>query len=161
MTRYLVAGMLLPASLTMAYLILRRPIREICEEVGFEKARQRFRQQRERLEARFLVALGRLDPEERERWEEDADWCPEVAWARDRKTRTLNALVAVRFAPPPFTDLPPPFATALFEYVDGRWTTDGQWFDDMRPDEAIVSQRRLEPVVVSRHRTSHMGDAAL
>ena len=96
MTRYLVAGMLLPASLAMAYLILRRPIREICEEVGFEKARLRFRQQREWLEARFLSALGRIDPEEQERWE-DADWRDEVAWARDRKTRTLNALVAVRF----------------------------------------------------------------
>jgi hypothetical protein len=160
MTRYLVAGMLLPASLTMAYLILRRPIREICEEIGFEKARQRFRQQRERLEARFLSVLGRFDPEEQERWEE-ADWRPDVVWARDRKTRTLTALVAVRFDPPPFTDLPPPLATALFEYVDGHWTTDGQWFDDMNPDEAIVSQRRLEPVIVSKHRTSHMGDAAL
>ncbi|RUL85622.1 hypothetical protein [Tautonia sociabilis] len=160
MTRYLIAGMLLPASLTIAYVILRRPIREICEEIGFEKARQRFHQQRERLEARFLAALGRLDPEEQERWEE-ADWRPDVVWARDRKTRTLNALAAVRFDPPPFSDLPSPRATALFEYRDGRWTTDGLWFDDMSPDEAIAHQRQLEPVIISRHRTTQAGDAAL
>ena len=160
MTRYLVAGMLLPASLAMAYLILRRPIREIFEEIGFEKARQRFRQQREGLEARFLTALGRLDPEESERWD-DADWRDDIAWARDRQTRTLNALVAVRFPPPPFFDQPGEVAVALFEYRDGLWTTDGLWFDSLRPDEAVVLQRRLEPVIVSRHRTSHTGDAAL
>lgn len=160
MTRYLIAGMLLPLSMMLAYLILRRPIREICEEIGFEKARQRFRQQRERLEARFLTALDRLDPEEHEHWE-DADWRDEIAWARDRTTRTLNALVAVRFDPPPFTDLPAPYATALFEYRDGRWSTDGLWFDDLKPDEAVALHRELEPVIDSRYRPSETGDAML
>jgi hypothetical protein len=152
--------MLLPVSMLIAYLILRRPIREICEEIGFEKARQRFREQRERLEARFLTALGRIDPEEQEHWEQ-ADWRDEIVWARDRSTRTLNALVAVRFDPPPFTDLPSPYATALFEYHDGNWSTDGQWFDDLRPEEAVALHRQLEPVIVSRHRPSQTGDAML
>ena len=160
MTRYLVATVLLSASLGVAYLILRRPIREILEEVGFEKARQRFRQHRERLEARFVGLLGKLDPEEMARWEE-ADWSDDVVWARDRRTRTLTALVAVRFAQPPFIDEPVRVATALFEFREGRWTTDAQWFDAMRPDEAVLLQRRLEPVVFHRHRTSQTGDAAL
>ena len=160
MTRYLVAIGLLSASLGAAYLILRRPIREILEEVGFEKARQRFRQHRERLEARFVGLLGRLDPDEMARWEE-ADWGDEVVWARDRRTRTLTALAAVRFNPPPFSDEPAGIATALFEFREGRWTTDAQWFDAMRPDEAVLLQGRLEPVVMHRHRTSHTGDATL
>ena len=159
MTRYLVAGMVLSTASAAAYLILRRPIREIFEEIGFEKARVRFRHQRERLEARFITALGRFDPEEQQRWD-DAEWRDEVAWARDRKTRMLAALVGVRFDPPPFSDLPPRDAAALFEYRDGSWFTDGLWFDSVRPDEAIALQRRLEPVLDGRIRAPGAGDAA-
>lgn len=156
MLRYLLAGLLLPGCLTAAWLILRRPFREICEEIHFEKARDRFRGQRERLEARFVGLAGRLDPAAEGRWEE-ARWHDEVCWARDRKSRRLLALVGVHFEPGPFSDEPPRPATALFEFRGSAWTTDGGFLDEVGPEEAMLSQARLEPIFVARRRPSQAG----
>jgi hypothetical protein len=152
--RTLVGEAFLPFCFVLAWLLLRRPLRVIVEGSGVERARQRFRQQRERLEARFLTALGRLDPSEAARWD-DADWHDEVLWARDRQTRVLLALVGVRFRSDAFDDLGDPrprHSTALFEYRRGRWLAEGKRLDEVRPDEAVLRNLRFEPVLTHPRR---------
>ena len=139
----------IPACLVALWLILRRPARQFAEELHVDHARDLFRQQREWLEARFLAALGKIDPVERLRWE-DAHWHDEVLWARDRQTRRLLALIGVHFDSNPFEDLsegPARHSTALFEFRKGRWFAEGKRLDEIRPDEAVRRNQRFEPVV--------------
>ena len=103
---WIIWGVVLPACLVAAWLIVRRPLRQVVEELHVDQARLLFRQQREWLEARFLKALGKLDPIERLRWE-DAHWHDEVLWARDNQTRRLLALVGIHFDPDPDSTTPP------------------------------------------------------
>ena len=158
MARYLMAGLLLPTCLAVAWLILRRPLREICEEIHFEKARERFRMRRERLEARFVTLAARIDPAEAARWE-DAQWQDGVVWARDRKTRVLLALVGVHFDLEPFADEPAHYATAIFEFRRDGWMTEGRGLVEVRPDEAFLLHHRLEPIVVVPRRPTQAGGA--
>lgn len=159
MARYLLAGLMLPACLTVAWLILRRPFREICEEIHFEKARERFRQGREHLEARFVRRASEADPAEAARWEA-ADWLDGVVWARDRQTRVLLALVGVEFEADPFSDESARHATAIFEFRGRGWTTDGRGLDEVRPEDAFLLHSRLEPVVfLPRRPTTEAGGA--
>src|SRR5439155_7077725 len=92
---------ILPVCLLAAWLILRRPVRQIFEDVHVDHARELFHQQREWLEARFISALSHDDPAEGHRWE-SAHWHDELLLARDRQTRHLLALVCVHFEPGPF-----------------------------------------------------------
>jgi hypothetical protein len=127
--------------------VLRREMRE-------ELARRQFRPQRERLEARFLAALGRIDPVEKLRWE-DAQWNNEIIWARDRQTHRLLALIGVRFEADPFFDdsgLPPRHSTALFELRGKHWHADGKRLDEVRPDEALLRHQRFVAVVPPERR---------
>jgi hypothetical protein len=128
---------------------LRRPFRQVVEEIHVDRACEQFHRQREWLEARFLTALGRIDPAERLRWEE-AHWHDEIVWARDRQSRHLLALIGVHFDAHPFDDPAesvPRHATALFEFRQGRWAADGKRLDAIRPDEAFLRHQRLfEPL---------------
>ena len=145
---WIIWGIVLPSCLVAAWLIARKPLRQVVEELSFDQGRMQFRQQREWLEARFLTALGKLDPIERLRWE-GAQWHDQVHWARDNQTRRLLALVEIHFEPDPFDTSPEPIAghaTALFEYRKGRWTADGKRLDATRPDEAFLRHARFEPV---------------
>jgi ABC-type nickel/cobalt efflux system permease component RcnA len=81
------AGILLVCVLA-AWMVLRRPVRQIVEEVHVDHARELFHQQREWLEARFISALSHGDPAEGHRCE-SAHWHDEVLLARDRHTRPL------------------------------------------------------------------------
>ena len=119
-----------------------------------ETARDQFRRQREWLEARFLTALAKNEPDERLRWE-DAYWHDEVLYARDRQTRRLLALIGVHFNPNPLDLDPSPYprhATALFEFHKGRWNADGKRLDRVRPDEAFLRNQRLEQIVLPERR---------
>ena len=148
-------GAVLPACVVSAWLIVRRPVRHLAEELHVDHARSIFRLQREWLEARFLTALGRIDPVERVRWEA-AHWHDEVLWARDRQSRVLLALIGVHFDEPTFEEpgeSTPRHATALFEYRKGRWCPDGKRLDEIRPDEAVLRNQRFEPVVTHLRRT--------
>ena len=147
-------GGVLPACLFVGWLILRRPVRQFAEELHVDHARDLFRQQREWLEAKFLAALGKVDPIERLRWEE-AHWHDEVLWARDRQTRRLLALIGVHFDSNPFEDLSDSssrHSTALFEFRKGRWFAEGKRLDEIRPDEAVRRNQRFEPVVLHPRR---------
>lgn len=159
MAKVLVVLTVFPTCLATAWYILRRPFREICEEITFERARERFKGQRERLEARFLSAIGKIRPEMGDRWDE-AHWQDEVVWARDRKTRSVLALVGVQFQPEPFSDDLPQYATALFEFRRGMWTADGRCLDEVRPGEAVLLHQRLEPVHILNRRT-HEADGRM
>ena len=150
--RWFIWGLILPASLTAFYMILRRIVHTSQAARNDEEARDLFRIQREWLEARFLTQLERTDPIEWLRWE-DATWHDEAIWGRDRKTRRLLALVGVHFDPEPY-DLPIALdsarghATVVFEYRDGRWQVDGKWFNEVHPHEAFQYHQRFEPIVV-------------
>jgi hypothetical protein len=146
---WLIWAGILPVCLLVTWLILRRPLRQIVEDVHVDHARELFHQQREWLEARFISTLSRADPAEGQRWE-SAQWHDEVLWARDRQTRHLLALVCVHFEPAPFELLQMPrHATALFEFRKGRWQAEGKRLDEVRPDEAIGRNQRFEAVAVS------------
>ena len=160
MARILVALTLLPICLATAWAILRRPFREICEELVLERARERFRGRRERLEARFVTVLGKMRPIEADRWA-DADWQDEVVWARDRRSRNVLALVGVHFAPALFADDAPRYSTALFEFRDGEWITEGLFLEELRPEEAVLLNLHLEPVVLTPRRSTEPGGTVL
>ena len=139
---------LIPASILAAWLVVRRPLRDAIQDLSIDHARDQFRLHREGLEARFLSALGRVDPIEKLRWDE-ASWRNEVVWARDRRTRRLLALVGVTFEVEPFgIDAEPPLrhSTALFEFRKGRWHAEGKRLDEIRPDEAFIRNHLFEPV---------------
>lgn len=130
--------------------VAARLFRSLCRTTEVEQARSRFRREREWLETGFLDALSRLDAVERLRWEE-AHWGDEVIWARDRQNGRLHALVGVEFDPDPFDeypDHPARHATVLFEFHRGRWRADGRRLDEVRPNEAVLRNRRFEPFIV-------------
>ncbi len=143
------AGILSVCVLAASWFFLRRPLRQIFEDVHVDHARELFHQQREWLEARFITALTRVDYAEGQRWE-SAQWDDEVLWARDRQTRHLLALVCVHFDPAPFDLMAiSRHATALFEYRKGRWHVEGKRLDEVRPDEAVGRNQRFEAVAIS------------
>jgi hypothetical protein len=146
---------LVPACCVVGWLLARRPVREAFEDLNLDRARDQFRLQREGLEARFLTAVGRLDPVEKLRWD-DAEWRNEVVWARDRRTRRILALVGVSFEPESFTleytEPPARHATALFEYRKGKWVAEGRRIDEIRPHEAFIGNQRIEPISLPQPR---------
>ena len=147
----------LPMCLVMAWLILRQPFRLFFEELNLDTARDLFRTQRERLEARFVTSLGRIDAHEGLRWEE-ANWHDEIFWARDRQTRSLLALVGVHFDLDPFDEIPTRrLATAVFEFRKGEWRAEGKRLDEVRPDEAVGRNQRFEPVVITQQQSRRIG----
>lgn len=142
----LIAAGTLLLCLLAAWAVLRRPVRQIVEDVRVEHARALFHRNRERLEARFISTLERSDPDEAERWEA-ARWDDDVLWARDRHTHHLLALTGVEFEPAPFElSFGHSHATAIFEFHKGQWCTQGKRVDEMRPEEAIGLFRRFETV---------------
>jgi hypothetical protein len=147
---WLIGAGILSVLLMMLWTIIRRPVRQLVEDVHVDRARVLFHQQREWLEARFISALGRIDPTEGQRWE-SAQWDDDILWARDRQTRHLLALVCVHFDAGPFELLPgQKHATALFEFRKGRWCVDGKRLDEVRPDEAVGRDQRFEAVVFTQ-----------
>jgi hypothetical protein len=135
----------------VGWMVLRRPLRQIVEDVHIDHARALFHQKREWLEARFISALGKIEPSEGERWEEGAQWHDEVLWARDRQSRHLLALVCVHFDPGPLDEFPGRrHATALFEFRKNQWCAEGKSLDELRPDEAVGRDQRFEEIVVTQ-----------
>ena len=145
----LIGFSILSVCILVAWMVLRRPFRQIVEDVHVDHARALFHQRREWLEARFISALGHIDAAEGQRWE-SAQWHDEVLWARDRQTRSLLALVCVHFEPGPYELFQARrLATALFEFRKGQWCADGKSLDEMRPDEAVGRNPRFEAVSVT------------
>jgi hypothetical protein len=142
----LIAAGILASCFFATWAVLRRPVREIVEDVRVEHARTLFHLIRERLEARFVSTIERFDPDEAERWDR-ALWDDDVLWARDRQTHRLLALTCVEFEPDPFDlSFEHTHCTAIFEFHEGQWCAQGKHLDEVRPEEAIDRYRRFETV---------------
>lgn len=118
----------------------RRPYR-----ANVDRARRLFHLQRERVEHRFFIlAAGSGKPRGLE-WI-DCDFEDAVSFARDRLTGRLRALVAVtiRFRAIEgggMEDNPnvgnPRAASAVFQFEDDQWGTEGRALFNVNPHEAI------------------------
>ena len=134
---------LLSAALLVGVLFLilwRRSLRPSPAEI-----QKRFLQQREHLEAAFFTAAAASGKPRGLRWK-SCEWESEVAFARERETGRLAALVAVTIA---FEAIEGGDmegveavgnlrnASAVFFYDGGRWRTIGKAIFNLNPGEAI------------------------
>jgi hypothetical protein len=123
-----------------------RPLKRLGREIQIERARELFLLQRERLEAEFLRAATATGKPRGLRWSA-CEWDSVVAFARERRTGHLAALVGVtiQFEAIPGSDMDglPAVgnlrnATAVFFFHRGQWLTVGKAVFNMNPDEAIA-----------------------
>jgi hypothetical protein len=132
-----------------------RPLFAVLREIRTERAREQFRMQRERLEARFLDLAAKSGKPRGLRWV-DAEWQDAVSFVRDRHSGQIAALVGITVS---FEAIPGGAmednpnvsnlrdATALFNYVRGTWITEGRALFNMSPDGAIDRYHdQYEPV---------------
>jgi hypothetical protein len=122
-----------------------RPLRRLGHEVQVERARESFRLQRERLEAKFLDAARATGKPRGLTWK-DCDFESALTLARERLTGQLVGLVPVTIAfeavvGGPMEDVEAVgnlrYASAVFHFARGHWTTAGQAIFNLNPDEAI------------------------
>jgi len=121
-------------------IVWRRSLRPSTAEI-----QKRFLQQREHLEAAFFTAAATSGKPRGLRWK-NCEWESEVAFARERETGRLAALVAVTIA---FEAIEGGDmegveavgnlrnASAVFFYDRGRWRTIGRAIFNLNPGEAI------------------------
>ena len=124
-------------------------------ETEIQRARQLFHRRREWLEARFLTLAAQTGKPRGLAWV-DCDFQDEVAFARDRTTGELRALVGVtiRFKAIEGGDMEDNpnvhnlrAATAVFRMDRLTWATDGRAIFNLNPAEAIQHfQHELETV---------------
>jgi hypothetical protein len=114
-------------------------------EREMQHARARFLGQREHLEAAFFDAAAASGKPRGLRWK-NCEWEREVAFALERQTGQLTALVAVTvqfeaIAGSDMEGLPAVGnlrnASAVFFYDRGRWRTTGKAVFNLNPGEAI------------------------
>lgn len=140
------------SAITVAWVRLRRGGRR---RIQLERARQHFHLRREWLEVQFLSLASQTGKPRGLAWE-NCDFQDDVAFARDRETGELRALVGVTIS---FTaiaggdleDNPNVgnlrAATAVFRFDRDQWTTDGRAIFNLNPVEAIRHfQNELERV---------------
>ena len=111
----------------------------------FARAKKDFHLQRERLEARFVLVAGASGKPRGLRWV-NCEFEDDVAYARDRRTGQLFALVGVTIA---FEAIEGGgmeeveavgnlrAATAVFFSEKERWSTEGRTLFNLSPEEAI------------------------
>ena len=113
------------------------------------KARQSFRRRREWLEARFVTLASRSASSRGRRWV-DCEFEDDVAFARERTTGRLRALVGVsiQFEPPAGGcaengDLVSSrnAATVVFRLDGPEWEVDGRAYFNLNPAETIARYR--------------------
>jgi hypothetical protein len=128
------------------FLLLRRPVRQFGRLVQSERARELFKLQRERLEARFLAAAAASGKPRGLRWKE-CQWESGAEFVRERRTGQIAALVGVtiRFEAVEGSDMEglPAVgnlrnASAVFFFHRGHWDTVGKVVFNMNPDEAVA-----------------------
>lgn len=161
---YLLAA--LAAVVVVLVLLLWRPAKTLWQDVQVEKARELFRLERERLEARFFDEAAGSGKPRGLRWKE-IDWSDDVLFVRDRETGELLALVGITVYFEPIVgealeDNPnatmPRDATAVFQFVRRHWATSGQVLFNMDPELVIQRYRgRFEPI--GTHQRNHQSTA--
>lgn len=143
-------------SLGGAVWLFRKPLQGWRHQREARRAREKFRMQRERLEARFFDLARNTGKPRGLRWIE-CDWLESVTFARDRQSRLLTAFVAVniRFEAIEGGDMEDVAAVsnirdaaAVFHYQSGSWGTGGRALFNMNPADALVRlEGQFEPVV--------------
>jgi hypothetical protein len=133
--------LLLPVGLLVSALILY-----LCRpRLAVAEVQRRFLQQREHLEAAFFAAAAASGKPRGLRWK-SCEWEREVAFARERPTGRLAALVAVTIAFEAIEggDMEGVAAvgnlrnaSAVFFFDAGRWRTTGKAIFNLNPGEAI------------------------
>jgi len=133
------------AAAATAAVLAWRPLRRLGHEVQAERARESFRLQRERMEAKFLDAARATGKPRGLNWK-DCDFESALTLARDRHTGKLVGLVPVTVSFEAIVGGPMEGveavgnlrnATAVFHFDRGHWTTAGQAVFNLNPDEAI------------------------
>ena len=130
------AAALILLTLSLALALRRRSNYKPTPVCLLLREKQRFRLQREHLEAKFLkLACGRLGPDV-PHWA-DCEFDDDVAYVRSRATGELSALVAVTLTPDALADSDCQTATAVFRFDRDHWETDGRAILNLSPGEAI------------------------
>ncbi|MFO0865488.1 MAG: hypothetical protein U0744_12710 [Gemmataceae bacterium] len=124
---------------------LGRGAKTFGREMRQERARELFKLQRERLEARFLQAASATGKPRGLRWK-DCQWENEVEFVRDRETDEVAALVGVtiQFEAIEGGDMEGVaavsnlrHASAVFAFQHDHWITAGKALFNMFPAEAV------------------------
>jgi hypothetical protein len=146
---------LLGAILVFLGVVLWPQWRRIRDHAVLDQARFTFHRQREWLEARFLSLATKSGRPRGLRWA-DCDFDDDVAFARDRATGHLRALVSVSvqfeaIEGSDMEDVPAVAdrkeATIVFRLDGPEWETDGRALFNLNPAEAIAHyQHELEVV---------------
>ncbi|MGE3803892.1 MAG: hypothetical protein AB7K24_04365 [Gemmataceae bacterium] len=128
-----------------------RPFRLFGREVQFERARELYKLQRERLQEIFFRAAAESGKPRGLRWS-NIDWEEQVVFAREKQRGQLAALVAVTIQfeaveGSDMEDLPAVGnlrnASAVFFFQKGQWHTVGKVLFNFNPDEAITHFENL------------------
>jgi len=125
--------------------LARRGSRRLAAK-AFKEARHLFHLRREWLEAEFLTIASQSGKPRGLAWS-DCEFQDEVAFARERNTGHLRALVGVTVSfeavegggmedNPNVDNLRA--ATAVFRFDGKQWTTDGKTLFNLNPEEAIL-----------------------
>jgi hypothetical protein len=119
-----------------------------------DRLRREFHTRRERLEMRFFEMAASSGKPRGLRWK-SCEFADQVAYARDRQTGDLHALVSVTIAFEAIEGGEMEFveavgnlryATAVFRHHRGTWCTDGRAIFNLNPAEAIAFfDATLEP----------------
>lgn len=135
----------------LGVVLVWRPLRLFSREVQFERAQELFKLQRERLEANFHKAATATGKPRGLTWK-DIEWESEVAFARERRSGQLAALIAItiQFEAIEGSDMEglPAVAnlrnaSAVFFFQRGQWHTVGKAIFNMNPGEAIEHFKTL------------------
>jgi hypothetical protein len=125
--------------------VLWRYMHGMGRAVQHERAREMFRLQRERLEAKFLDAAAATGKPRGLIWM-DCDFEPQIELVRDLQNKQLLGLVPVTIkfeakAGGPMEGVEAVgnlrYATAVFVFERGHWVTQGRALFNMHPGEAI------------------------
>jgi len=123
-----------------------RPLRRLGRELVVARARESFRLQRERLEARFFDAAAASGKPRGLRWKE-CTYEASMELVRERGAGVLHALVPVTIAFEAVEGGPMEgveavsnlrSATAVFTFDRGHWTTAGKAVFNMSPEQTIA-----------------------
>jgi hypothetical protein len=139
------AALVVGGALAAAAVYLWRSLHGVGRTIHVERARESFKLQRERLEAKFLQAGAATGKPRGLRWA-GVTFDGDPLLARDLQTRKVIALVPVtlRFEAVPGGGMEgleavdhPKTAAAVFAFQRGQWTTAGRAVFNMSPDEAV------------------------
>jgi hypothetical protein len=137
---------LVALAVVAAGVFLWRRLRVFGAQVQFERAREMFKLQRQRLEAQFHQAAAASGKPRGLRWL-DCRWDNSVEFVRDRHTGQLAALlgVTIQFEAVEGSDMEnvPAVsnlrnASGVFFFQAGQWSTVGRAIFNMNPDEAAA-----------------------